>query len=92
MTDRTLLGVIQDAANNAGDVLTTTCITNEFAHSVLEAYANAYRFGDEAAAKAAAAVIYQLLCDEAFERDCSMRDCTDRAAFDRRMADLIGGR
>ena len=92
MTDRTLLGVIQDAANNAGDVLTTTADTNEFAHAVLEAYAQNYRHGDEAAAKAAAAVIYQLLLDEAFERDRAMRDCADRATFDRRMADLIGGR
>ena len=86
--DRTFIGVVQDAANNAGDILTTTSATDEFAHAVLEAYAQNYRHGDEAAAKAAAAVIYQLLCDESFERDCAMRDCADRTAHDRHMAEI----
>ena len=89
--DRIMLGVIQDAANNAGDILTTTAATDEFAHAVLEAYAQNYRHGDEAAAKAAAAVIQQLLADEAFEREYAMRECADRAAHDRKFFETFGG-
>lgn len=81
--DRIFFGVIQDAANNAGDLLTDNGTTSDFAHAVLEAFAQNYRHGDEAAAKAAAAVITQFLADEAFERDCAIREDKKREAHDR---------
>ncbi len=72
-------GVIADAANNAGDLLTTDNITSDFAHAVLEAFAQNYRHGDAAAAQAAAAVIQQFLNDEAFEREYAIRNGSDDA-------------
>lgn len=89
--DRIFFGVVQDAANNAGDLLTTNEITSDFAHSVLEAYAQNFRHGDDAAAKAAAAVIRQFLADESFEREYAMRECADRVAHDRKFYETFGG-
>lgn len=81
--DRTFHGVVADAANNAGDLLTTSDIGYDLAHEVLEAYAKAFRYGDDAAAKAAAAVVHQFLADVAFERDYAIREDKQREAHDR---------